>query len=106
MKEEGSCFANQRAVRIKLAAFFAGTGFYLSISRLNGVFFQEPMFDGTKEELITIVGQRPTDVSYSKNSNGEPNTVVIYKYHFPPFNNYFEFTFINDNLTKQMTGDK
>jgi hypothetical protein len=64
------------------------------------------MFDGTKEELIAIIGQKPTAVSYSKNSNGNPITVVIYKYHFPPFDNYFEFTFINDNLTEQMTRQK
>ena len=78
--------------------------FYEHIEHLDDLFLQRKLFNKTKEDLIAIVGQKPTNVSYLKNSNDKPVIVVTYKYNFPPFGRYFTFTFKNDELAKQSSG--
>jgi hypothetical protein len=78
---------------------FTFISFYEHIRHLENV-SRKRIFGSTEKELTTVVGQTPTDVFYSKDSDGKPMTVVIYKYCFPPFDYCFEFTFINDNLGK------
>jgi hypothetical protein len=58
----------------------------------------------TKERLITEIGQKPTDVSCSKDSDGNIITIVTYKYHFPPFKEHYEYTFKNDLLIESRSG--
>lgn len=84
---------------------FAIIAFERHIHNLNDLFFKHPL-SGTKskEELIDIIGQRPTHISHSSNSNNdslEEFTIVIYKYRFPPFYDCFKFNFTNNVLTGQ-----
>lgn len=81
---------------------FAFISLYEHIDHLNNTAHRMNLGGKTKEELIAIIGQNPTNVSNLTSPNNDSvkeNIVLTYKYQFPPFDVCFEFEFINNELT-------
>ena len=98
-----SCFACVILVTLILwcHVYFS---FYEYTVHLNTV-FSDSLMSKSKKEVVALIGQKPTDVSFSKDSNGNLITVVFYEYHFPFFNYFFyRFTFINDEWASKTEG--